>query len=60
MASSNVGVGQWWHLFESILRWCSSIEALSGRLIEVLDVGGGWFPEDLQKDSAEIFVRRSV
>jgi diaminopimelate decarboxylase len=55
MASSNVGVGHWWHLFESVLRWCSSIEALSGRLIEVLDVGGGWFPEDLQKDSAENF-----
>ncbi|HEY8563418.1 MAG TPA: ATP-grasp domain-containing protein [Pyrinomonadaceae bacterium] len=55
MASSNVGVGHWWHLFESILRWCSSIEALTGRLIEILDVGGGWFPEDLQKDSAGNF-----
>jgi hypothetical protein len=55
MASSNVGVGQWWHLFESILRWCSSIEALSGRLIEILDVGGGWFPEDLGKNSGEKF-----
>jgi diaminopimelate decarboxylase len=55
MASSNVGVGQWWHLFESILRWCGSIEALSGKIIEVLDVGGGWFPEDLQKDSAANF-----
>ncbi len=55
MASSNVGVGHWWHLFESILRWCGSIEALSGRLIEILDVGGGWFPEDLQKDSGSNF-----
>jgi diaminopimelate decarboxylase len=55
MASSNVGVGHWWHLFESILRWCSSIEALSGRLIEILDVGGGWFPEDLQRDSSSNF-----
>ena len=35
MASSNVGVQQWWHLFESMLRWCGSIEALSGRLIEI-------------------------
>ena len=59
MASSNVGVGHWWHLFESILRWCGSIEALSGRLIEILDVGGGWFPEDLQKDSAGNF-RRAI
>jgi diaminopimelate decarboxylase len=55
MASSNVGVGNWWHLFESMLRWCSSIEALTGRLIEVLDVGGGWFPEDIQKESGDRF-----
>ena len=50
MASSSVGVEQWRHLFESILRWCSSIEALSGRTIELLDVGGGWFPDDWQED----------
>lgn len=55
MASSNVGVGHWWHLFEAILRWCGSIEALTGRLIEILDIGGGWFPEDLQKHSAGNF-----
>lgn len=47
MASSHVGVGQWWHLFESMLRWASSIEALSGRMVECLDIGGGWFPDDL-------------
>ncbi|MDQ6787066.1 MAG: ATP-grasp domain-containing protein [Acidobacteriota bacterium] len=51
MASSSVGIGQWWHLFESILRWCSSIEALSGRTIEILDVGGGWFPDDWHEDA---------
>ncbi|MFN2501705.1 MAG: ATP-grasp domain-containing protein [Pyrinomonadaceae bacterium] len=55
MASSNIGVKQWWHLFKSMLRWCSTIEALSGRLVEILDVGGGWFPEDLQADSGERF-----
>jgi diaminopimelate decarboxylase len=55
MASSNVGVGQWWHLFESMLKWCSSIEALGGRTIEVLDIGGGWFPEDLAKNSGDRF-----
>ena len=46
MASSNIGVGQWWHLFESMLKWCRSIETLSGRDIEILDIGGGWFPDD--------------
>ncbi len=46
MASSSVGVGQWWHLYESMLRWSSSLERLSGRRIDVLDIGGGWFPDD--------------
>lgn len=46
MASANVGVAQWDHLLESMLRWCSSIERLSGRVIEILDMGGGWFPDD--------------
>jgi diaminopimelate decarboxylase len=49
MASSNIGVKRWWHLFESMLRWCNSVEALSGRLIECVDFGGGWFPDDLRK-----------
>lgn len=46
LASSNIGVGQWQHLFGSMLRWCASIEALSGRVIKLLDIGGGWFPGD--------------
>ncbi len=50
MASSNVGIKQWQNLFESVLRWCASIEALAGRRIECLDVGGGWFPDDWQEN----------
>jgi diaminopimelate decarboxylase len=50
MASSHVGVAQWWHLFESMLRWCCSIERLSGRTIEMLDIGGGWYPDDWHGD----------
>ena len=46
MASSNIGVGEWWSLYDSMLGWCQSIERLSGRQIEVLDIGGGWFPDD--------------
>lgn len=57
MASSNVGVSQWWSLFETMLRWCSSIEALTGRTIETLDVGGGWFPDDWQDRSDDHFSR---
>jgi diaminopimelate decarboxylase len=55
MASSNVGVGQWWHLYESMLRWCRSVESLTGRPVETLDVGGGWFPDDWHEDSGERF-----
>jgi diaminopimelate decarboxylase len=46
MASSDIGVRQWWHLYDSMLRWCQSLERLTGRAIEVLDLGGGWFPDD--------------
>ncbi|HZH31900.1 MAG TPA: ATP-grasp domain-containing protein [Pyrinomonadaceae bacterium] len=57
MASSNIGVGQWWHLYESVLRWCRSIETLSGRQIECLDVGGGWFPDDFHTESGDQFAK---
>lgn len=54
-AASVVGVRQWWHLFESMLRWARSIETLSDRKIEILDLGGGWFPDDLDRDFADEF-----
>ena len=50
MASSNIGVALWWHLFESMLKWCRSIEQLTGRTVEILDLGGGWFPDDWHSD----------
>jgi diaminopimelate decarboxylase len=50
MASSHVGVALWWHLFESMLKWCRSIERLTGRTIELLDMGGGWYPDDWHDD----------
>jgi diaminopimelate decarboxylase len=55
MASSNVGVRHWWHLYESMLRWCAAVEKLSGRKIELLDLGGGWFPDDWHAESADDF-----
>jgi diaminopimelate decarboxylase len=57
MASANVGVAQWWHLFESMLKWCCSIEKLSGRKIEILDMGGGWFPDDWHADDDSKFAK---
>ena len=55
MASSNIGVRQWWHLYESMLKWCSSIEQLAQRPIEYLDLGGGWFPDDWHLKAPETF-----
>ena len=55
MASSNIGVAQWWHLFESMLKWCRSIERLSKRTVELLDIGGGWFPDDWHSDEDSKF-----
>jgi diaminopimelate decarboxylase len=57
MASANVGVAQWWHLFESILKWCRSIEKLTGRTVELLDMGGGWFPDDWHADDDSKFAQ---
>lgn len=45
-ASSTIGTDNWWHLYESMLRWSKAIEATSGKNIQCLDVGGGWFPDD--------------
>jgi diaminopimelate decarboxylase len=57
MASSNIGVAQWWHLFESMLKWCRSIESLTGRTVELLDMGGGWFPDDWHAEDESKFAR---
>ncbi|MEA3053733.1 MAG: diaminopimelate decarboxylase [Sphingomonadales bacterium] len=57
MASSNIGVALWWHLFESMLKWCRSIEALTGRRVELLDMGGGWFPDDWHSEEEGKFAR---
>jgi len=53
LASSNIGVRQWWRLYESMLTWCRSIERLSQRSIECLDIGGGWFPDDWHDKSPD-------
>jgi diaminopimelate decarboxylase len=48
MASSFIGVDSWWNLIETVLEWGRAIESASGRRIECLDLGGGWFPDDWQ------------
>jgi diaminopimelate decarboxylase len=36
-----------------MLKWCRSIQQLSQRPIECLDVGGGWFPDDWHDKSSD-------
>jgi diaminopimelate decarboxylase len=55
MASSSVGVEHWWRLYESMLRWAALVASHAGREVELLDVGGGWFPDDWHADSADRF-----
>jgi diaminopimelate decarboxylase len=57
MASSTIGVAGWWHLFESMLKWCRAIERLTGRTVELLDMGGGWFPDDWHGDDDDKFAK---
>jgi len=57
MASSSIGVRQWWSLYQSMLCWCRSIEKLTRRNIEVLDIGGGWFPDDWHEGREDDFTK---
>ncbi|HKO61967.1 MAG TPA: hypothetical protein VJV03_12465 [Pyrinomonadaceae bacterium] len=57
MASSNIGVKQWWHLYEGMLRWARSVENLTQRRVYCLDIGGGWFPDDWHSESPDRFGR---
>jgi diaminopimelate decarboxylase len=59
MASSAVGVEQWWQLFDATLRQCRAIEAASQRSVECLDIGGGWFPDDFN-DSFPARIRAGI
>lgn len=48
--SSEIGLRYWWSLFESVVRWAGAIQISSGREVQVLDIGGGFFPGDLQNE----------
>src|SRR5262249_23839206 len=52
VASNVFGVEPWWQLYESVLRWGKSIESSSGTPVEILDIGGGWFPNDFDDELA--------
>ncbi len=49
MPSWSIGVERWIDGLQSLLLWCRGIERLTDKPIEALDLGGGFFPEDLHR-----------
>ncbi len=45
--SNVIGVQKWWKVLDSMLYWASALQDAVGREVEYLDIGGGWFPDDL-------------
>lgn len=50
LASSTIGVKLWWQVLETALSWAKTLEGATGRSVECLDVGGGWFPDDWEEN----------
>lgn len=44
-----MGIQKWWYIYDSFLGWAKAIENATGRQIECLDIGGGWFPDDADR-----------
>lgn len=52
-ASSNLGPSAWWCGLESFLSLTSSIASVSGKIVNILDFGGGWQPHFLNFKETE-------
>jgi len=49
MPSWAIGLQTWMQALDSLLIWCQIAERLSGRPVKHLDLGGGFFPADLER-----------
>ncbi|HEX8199798.1 MAG TPA: ATP-grasp domain-containing protein [Isosphaeraceae bacterium] len=49
-ASDLISPARWREVFESVIHWAQAIEERVGRPIRCLDVGGGWFPDDFDRE----------
>lgn len=49
MPSWAIGVRRWKEAVQSLLTWCQAVEQLTDVPIRHLDLGGGFFPSDLEK-----------
>jgi len=48
IASSAIGTDRWWRVFAGTLEWARALQHLGSRDVDCLDIGGGWFPDDLR------------
>jgi diaminopimelate decarboxylase len=49
-ASDVIGPARWREVYEEIIHWASAIQQGIGRPVRCLDVGGGWFPDDFDRE----------
>jgi diaminopimelate decarboxylase len=46
LASDVIGIRRWWQMYRSLVQWGEHLQQLAGRPVTVLDIGGGWSPDD--------------
>ena len=56
-ASSELGLGRWDGLVRSVIAWAGKLCELSGRQVSLLDLGGGWAPDDFDTVVEAVLVR---
>jgi diaminopimelate decarboxylase len=49
-ASDVLGPARWREVFEGVVHWASAIEQSVGRPVKCLDMGGGYFPDDFDRE----------
>lgn len=46
LASDVIGIKRWWQMYRALIKWGNHLQQLSGRTVTLLDMGGGWSPDD--------------
>ena len=49
-ASDVLGPARWREVFEGVVHWAAAIEQSVGRPVRCLDMGGGYFPDDFDRE----------
>ncbi|HEX2091318.1 MAG TPA: ATP-grasp domain-containing protein [Longimicrobiaceae bacterium] len=49
-ASDVLGPARWREVYEGVIYWARAIQEGTGRPVRCLDVGGGWFPDDFDRE----------